>query len=153
MAGIAAAVSLPLASLAQDAAAAEGGGAPVGLIAGAVVVVIALALAFMPRIRSLRGRLVVRDAFGPSVFSTTSLSTARSWSNRWPMDRIPARDGLLTHVDIKRGMGAEIEVTLEFDKDGKTRQVVAGRLGPGQSERVNDLIIAYDDGHSTGSAG
>jgi len=150
--GIAAALCLPLTSWAQEAAPTDGGSS-MGIIAVAIVVVIGLAVAFMPRLRALSGRVVVRDAFGPSAFSTTSLATARSWSTRWTMGRIPSREGLLVGMDVKRGFGRDIEVTLEFEKDGNTRTVVAGRLSPGQNERVNDLIIAYDDGRGTGSAG
>lgn len=141
---------VPLAAFAQDG----GGGAPTGLIAGgAVVVLVALGLAFMPRLRALPGRLVVRDAFGPSEFASTSLSVARAWTSRSDIEAIPARDGLLVALDIKRGFGRDIEVTLRFDKDGSTRTVVAGRIAPGQQERIGDLVIDYDDGRGSGSAG
>lgn len=141
---------VPLSAFAQDGS----GGLPIGLIVGgAAVVLIGLGLAFMPRLRTLSGRLVVRDAFGPSEFASTSLSAARGWSARSDLDAIPARDGLLVALDIKRGLGRDVEVTLRFDKDGATREIVAGRLAPGQKERVGDLIIDYEDGRGSGSAG
>lgn len=144
-------MALPLLASAQGAD--GGGGVPVGLVAGGAVALLIIAgLLFMPRLRALPGRLVVRDAFGPSEFGSTSLSVARGWSAVVPVDAIPARDGLLVALGIKRGFGRDVEVTLRFDKDGKSREVVAGRLAPGQKERVGDLIIDYDDGRSSDSA-
>lgn len=134
---------VPLAAYAQETG---GDGPPMGLVAGGAAALLVVAgLAFLPKLRTLTGRLVVRDAFGPSEFSTTSLSVARGWSSEAKVDAIPARDGLLVALDIKRSMGRDIEVSLRFDKEGSTRTVVAGRLAPGQSERVGDLIIAYED--------
>ena len=139
---------VPLSALAQESG---GDGPPLGLIAGgAVVLLVGAGLAFMPKLRALSGRLIVRDAFGPSQFASTSLSVARAWNSSTPLDAIPARDGLLVGLDIKRGFGRDVEVSLRFDKEGQTRTVIAGRLTPGQSERVGDLIIAYDDGRGAG---
>jgi len=141
---------VPLSAFAQQGG---GDGAPTALIAGgAGVLLIGAGIAFMPKLRTLTGRLVVRDAFGPSEFSSTSLSVARAWSSTTAVDATPAREGLLVGLDIKRGLGRDVEVSLRFDKDGQTHTVIAGRIAPGQAERVGDLIIAYDDGRSSGSA-
>lgn len=142
---------VPLSALAQETG---GDGPPMGLIAGgAAVLLIGAGLAFMPKLRTLTGRLVVRDAFGPSEFASTSLAVARGWNSTTALDAIPAREGLLVGLDIKRGLGRDVEVTLRFEKDGTASTRIAGRLAPGQSERIGDLVIAYDDGRGAGSAG
>lgn len=140
----AAALGAPLAARAQDAGG-DSGSTLVMVIAVAVVAV-GLVVTFLPRIRPLRGRLVVRDAFGPSAFASSSLAAIRGWSGRADIDPVPSREGLLCGVDVKRGLGPAVEVTLRFDKGGQTREVVAGRIGPGERERVGDLVIDYDDG-------
>lgn len=141
----------PAAAWAQDG---EGGGLPLGVVIAVAVVVAAIGLYVMlPRLRPLSGRLVVRDAFGPSVFATASLTAVRSWNARDDFDAIPSREGLLVGLGIKRGLSREIEVTLRFKKGGQIREVVAGRLAPGQKEQVNDLMIDYDDGASSAAVG
>lgn len=140
----------PLAAHAQDA----GGdsGSTLVMVIAVAVVAIGLVVTFLPRIRPLRGRLVVRDAFGPSAFASSSLAAIRGWSGRAELDPVPSREGLLCGLDVKRGLGSAVEVTLRFDKGGQTREVVAGRIGPGERERIGDLVIDYDDGRGPDSA-
>jgi hypothetical protein len=142
----AAIMAAPLAASAQTGASDGMTGMTPLIIVAAALVLIGLAGAFLPRLRPLSGRLVVRDAFGPSVFATTSLAAARSWQNQGDLDPVPSREGLLIGLEIKRGLGRHVEVSLRFEKGGQTREVVAGRLAPGQKERVGDLVIDYDDG-------
>lgn len=136
-------LAAPFAASAQSDGA-ESGGMTALLVVAVTFVVIGLAGAFLPRLRPLAGRLVVRDAFGPSVFASSSLAAARSWQSQGELDPVPSREGLLVGLVIKRGFGRAVEVTLRFDKGGQTREVVAGRLEPGQHERVGDLVIDYD---------
>lgn len=146
---VAGAVTLvvPVVARAQDG---DGGGLPLGVVIAGAVIVAAIGLYVMlPRLRPLNGRLVVRDAFGPSVFATASLSAVRSWNARDDLDAIPSREGLLVGLGIKRGLSREIEVTLRFKKGGQIKEVIAGRLAPGQKEQVNDLVIDYDGGQNS----
>ncbi|MCA9540600.1 MAG: hypothetical protein KC620_16995 [Myxococcales bacterium] len=144
-----------LTAQAQEAGAAAdtAGGSSLGIVFVVVLLVVAAGVVLaLPRLLPLNGRLIVRDAFGPSVFASTSLSVHRGWRSEGEIDAVPSREGLLVALKVQRGLGRDVQVTLLFDKSGQRREVLAGRLGPGRHEQVNDLVIDYDDGRSPQAA-
>ena len=70
------------------------------LILGATWLTIAWSL---PRLWPLRGRVVVRDAFGPSVFAVMNLTGQRAWRMTAGFPDVPLRRGLLVGLVVRRG--------------------------------------------------
>jgi len=119
------------------------------LILGATWLTVAWAL---PRLWPLRGRVVVRDAFGPSVFAVMNLTGQRAWRMTAGFPDVPLRRGLLVGVVVRRGWGRTIHVSLILQTRNKeeNREVSVGRIEPEGQGRLDDVILRYDLGQRAG---
>ncbi len=119
------------------------------LILGATWLTIAWSL---PRLWPLRGRVVVRDAFGPSVFAVMNLTGQRAWRMTAGFPDVPLRRGLLVGLVVRRGWGRSIHVSLILQNQDKEehREVSVGRMEPEGRGRLDDVALRYDLGQRAG---
>jgi len=118
------------------------------LILGATWLTVAWAL---PRLWPLQGRVVVRDAFGPSVFAVMSLTGQHSWRMSAGFPDVPLRRGLLVGMVVRRGWGRAVHVSLILQPptDETHREVSVGRMEPDGRGQLDDVILHYDVGQRT----
>lgn len=113
------------------------------LILGATWLTVAWAL---PRLWPLRGRIVVRDAFGPSVFAVMNLTGQRAWRMTAGFPDVPLRRGTLVGLVVRRGWGRGVHVSLILQSRGQkaNREVAVGRMEPDGQGQLDDVVLRYD---------